>query len=220
MTHDLPILYSFRRCPYAMRARLGLQYARIKYELREVVLRDKPPEMIAISPKATVPVLQVPNKSGKSLVIDESYAILKWAISKNDPENWQKLIPQCDDLVRTNDDAFKAALDKYKYASRFPEQTQGFYREQGEFFLNQLDQMLQQTPFLLGQKLTLADLAILPFIRQFAHVDKAWFSAAPYPHLSRWLNNHLGSALFNNIMHKYAPWKPEDHAVYGSDSHE
>lgn len=214
MTYNLPILYSFRRCPYAMRARLGLQYAKIKVKLREVVLRHKPAEMTAISPKATVPVLRLPDH----IVIDESYDIIKWAISQNDPDNWQQSIAQSDDLVKINDGIFKAALDKYKYASRFPEQEPGFYRSQGELFLNRLDQMLRQSPFLLGKQETLADIAIFPFIRQFAHVDKAWFYAAPYPQLHRWFKGYLNGEPFNNIMHKYTPWQKGDQEIYFPDS--
>jgi len=214
MTHNLPILYSFRRCPYAMRARLGLQYAKIKVELREVVLKDKPAEMIAVSPKATVPVLLLPEQG----IIDESYDIIKWAISQNDPDHWQESIAQSDDLVKINDGTFKTALDKYKYASRFPEQEPAFYRSQGEVFLNQLDQLLRQGPFLLGEQERLADIAIFPFIRQFAHVDRAWFFAAPYPQLHRWFKGYLNSEPFTNIMNKYTPWQQGNQAIYFPDS--
>ncbi len=216
MTHNLPILYSFRRCPYAMRARLGLQYAKIKVELREVVLRDKPAEMIAISPKATVPVLRLSDHE----IIDESYDIIKWAISQNDPDNWQLSLPQSDELVKINDGAFKAALDKYKYASRFPEQEPAFYRSQGEVFLKQLEQMLQQNQFLLGKQETLADIAVFPFVRQFAHVDRAWFFTAPYPQLHRWLNDYLSHENFTSIMIKYTPWQQGDQEIYFPDSRE
>ncbi len=214
MTYNLPILYSFRRCPYAMRARLGLQYAKIKVELREVVLRDKPAEMIAISPKATVPVLLLP----EHIIIDESYDIIKWAISQNDPDNWQQFLSQSDELVKINDGMFKTALDKYKYSSRFPEQEPTFYRAQGEVFLNQLEQILRQGPFLLGRQETLADIAIFPFVRQFSHVDKAWFFAAPYPQLHRWLKGYLSHQNFTSIMNKYTPWQQGNQEVYFPDS--
>lgn len=211
--NKLPILYSFRRCPYAMRARLGLRYAQIRYELREVILRDKPAEMIAVSPKATVPVLQLP--AGQ--VIDESYDIIKWAIGQNDPDGWQEFIARTDELVKENDGPFKLALDKYKYASRWPEFPPVSYREQGELFLKKLDRMLQGSVFLLDKHKTMADIAIFPFIRQFAHVDKAWFRDLPYPHLQRWLMSQLDSDIFKTVMKKYPAWHAGDKPLYFPD---
>ena len=213
MTNQRPILYSFRRCPYAMRARLGLLYAKITCELREVTLRNKPQEMIALSPKATVPVLQL--TSGQ--VIDESYDIIKWAITQNDPADWKSTISRSDELVIENDGSFKSALDRYKYSTRFPDHPPEYYRAQGEAFLQKLDQILQHSPYLLGNSQTIADIAISPFIRQFAHVDGDWFFAAPYPHLQRWLQQFLDSDNFKTVMTKYAPWKPEDIIIYFPD---
>ena len=210
MTNTLPILYSFRRCPYAMRARLSLTYAGTICELREVVLRDKPAQMIALSPKATVPVLQLPDGQ----VIDESYDIIKWSLTQNDPDGWQQFIPQADVLVDENDGPFKSALDKYKYASRFPEHRPEHYRDQGEVFLKKLDRILQVSPFLLSNRQTIADIAILPFIRQFAHVDKAWFLGTPYPGLQRWMAAQLDSENYKTVMKKYPQWLIGDKPIY------
>lgn len=196
-----------------MRARLGLTYAQIKCELREVVLRDKPKEMIAISTKATVPVLLLPD----GRVIDESYDILKWAIKQNDPDGWQQFTDQTNELVAENDVPFKAALDKYKYAGASPEHTPEFYRSQGEVFLKKLDKTLHNSAFLLADHQTMADIALFPFIRQFAHVDKDWFFGLPLPHLQRWLLQHLDSDIFKSIMRKYSRWHAGDSAIYFPD---
>ncbi|VAV95158.1 Glutathione S-transferase family protein [hydrothermal vent metagenome] len=209
MTNQRPILYSFRRCPYAMRARLGLLYAQITCELREVALRNKPPEMVAPSPKATVPVLQLTDGQ----IIDESYDIIKWAITQNDTAGWKNHITQSDELVAENDGAFKSALDHYKYSARFPDHPPEYYRAQGEIFLKKLDQRLQHSLYLLGDSQTIADIAIFPFIRQFAHVDRDWFFTAPYPHLQKWLRDFLDSESFKAVMIKYAPWKSGDNIV-------
>jgi glutathione S-transferase len=172
-----PILYSFRRCPYAMRARLALAASGIKTELREVVLKDKPAELLAVSPKATVPVLQT--ETGR--VIDESIDIMRWALDKRDPLNWYQTLDrrqqiQCDELIANNDGDFKYYLDRYKYADRYPEHPESYYREQGEKTLQNLESLLKENGCLLTEKWTLADIALLPFVRQFALVDKDWFN--------------------------------------------
>lgn len=201
-----PILYSFRRCPYAMRARLALRLAQQKVEIREVVLKDKPPQMIAISAKATVPVLQLHNAN----VIDQSIDIARWALEKNDP---LETLPKgdkknaCDQLISTCDYEFKIWLDKYKYSDRHPEQSAEFYRQKAEHFLTQLEALLQDRAYLLDAKPTLADIAIMPFIRQFAMVDLPWFKNAPYPRLRQWLNDWLEGELFQGIMLKYEKWQ-------------
>jgi len=207
---SLPILYSFRRCPYAMRARLGLLAAGVRVELREVVLRDKPSEMLMISPKATVPVLQLPDGQ----VIDESYDIMKWALSNADPFLWLgregDLTQAIDTLVATNDQDFKPWLDRYKYADRYTEQSQVYYRDQCEIWFRKLDVQLEaHGGYLLAEHFSLADAALLPFIRQCAHVDKHWFDTTPYPALQQWLDQFLESELFQTVMKKYAPWQPE-----------
>jgi len=212
MSRNYPILYSFRRCPYAMRARLALACTGIRYELREILLRDKPPEMLALSQKGTVPVLLVPD----GRVIDESYDIIKWAIDQNDPDGWKKHIARADSLVAENDGPFKAALDRYKYASRFPEYPPEVYRDRAVFFLEKLDRMLDISPFLFGPHQTIADIAIFPFIRQFAHVDMAGFRQLPFARLSRWLDHYQDSALFRKIMTKYPPWHSGNEPIYFS----
>lgn len=199
---SLPILYSYRRCPYAMRARMALHYAGIKVEIREIALRDKPKHMLAVSPKGTVPVLVL--QDGR--VIDESIEIMAWALALNDPDSWLTDNPLMQTLLSENDGSFKQALDRYKYASRFPEQSAEHYRQQGEVFLAKLEALLTKNVYLLGDKLTQADIAIFPFIRQFFMVDSAWFATSPYPHLRNWLKDLVASTLFENIMKKYPTW--------------
>jgi len=205
---NLAVLYSFRRCPYAMRARLAIANSNIALELREIVLRDKPQQLIDISPKATVPVLHLPDNT----VIDESLDIMSWALEQNDPDDWfnsltdeQKILSQ--KLITNNDGDFKYYLDRYKYADRYPEHTQEHYRQQAEKFLVLLEQQLQQSGYLICNRITLADMAILPFIRQFAFADKVWFDQSPYPHVQAWLVEFITSDLFNDIMAKYPAWQ-------------
>ncbi len=192
-----------------MRARMGLAHAGITCELREVVLRDKPAEMLALSPKATVPVLQLPDGT----VLEESFDIIKWALSRNDPDNWLSRLDDAETLVAENDGSFKQSLDKYKYASRHPEEPQSSYRAQGETFLEKLNSILSEQRFLAGDRPGLADIAVFPFIRQFAFVDKDWFDQRPYDGLKDWLNFHLESALFRNVMTKYEQWHSGDSPV-------
>lgn len=196
-------LYSFRRCPYAMRARLAIAYSKQNVQLREILLKEKPQELLQISPKGTVPVLQLSNGE----VLDESLEIMVWALSENDPEHWlNDNIHQSLTLIDENDFEFKAWLDKYKYADRFPENTETFYRQQCEDFLVKLEQRLKQHTYLFSNNISLADMAIFPFIRQFSGVDKTWFEQAPYPHLQHWLDNLVSSQLFISIMEKYPTW--------------
>ncbi|MDH3342159.1 MAG: glutathione S-transferase [Gammaproteobacteria bacterium] len=209
------ILYSFRRCPYAMRARLALKYAGIKTELREIDLNNPPEELVAISEEATVPVLQLPDGQ----VIDESWDIVQWATRQNDPDLWlgengQHLI-ESDMLLETNDYSFKQDLDHYKYADRYPEHPMEYYREQGEEFLQELEERLNVTTYLLSNTISIADIAIFPFIRQFAMVDQAWFDQSPYPRLQQWLagftqSDNQEAHLFNAVMDKYEIWKQGD----------
>ncbi|WP_020209170.1 glutathione S-transferase [Gilvimarinus chinensis] len=205
MTEPLPVLYSFRRCPYAMRARLGLLFAGLSVELREVVLKDKPPQLLAISPKATVPVLQLLDGT----VIDESRDILLWALRRSDPDGLlaAERSPQVDELIRQNDVEFKHWLDRYKYFDRHPAMTQREYRERGEVFLQQLEHRLGDGRFLLGDDISAADIAVMPFVRQFAHVDRDTFYALPYPNLQKWLKGWLEHPLFLLAMGKYKPWR-------------
>ncbi|MGR3661032.1 MAG: glutathione S-transferase [Paracoccaceae bacterium] len=199
----IPILYSFRRCPYAMRARLALTSAAITLEHREVLLRDKPDAMLSASPKATVPVLVTPEKT-----IDESLDIMLWALAQNDPEAWLDVPPEADDLIARADGPFKSALDKYKYASRFPEIDATENRSAASAFLYDLNEMLDDTAYLYGPNARLADMAIAPFVRQFAHVDLDWFTVQPWPNLSRWLADFKTSERFLAIMTKHPIWAP------------
>jgi len=208
----LPILYSFRRCPYAMRARIAIRYTSIQVELREVVLRDKPQHMIELSPKGEVPVLLLDD----GRVIDESLDIILWALAQNDPDDWQlknasttpPVSEQMRDLIVQNDNVFKQHLDHYKYADRFPEHSLEYYRQQGEEFLVQLESRLASSSYLFGEHVSLADVSLFPFIRQFAFVDKHWFDNSRYTHLQNWLEGWLQSPLFLSVMEKYAQWKP------------
>jgi glutathione S-transferase len=206
----LPILYSFRRCPYAMRARLALYASGVAVELREVTLRDKPSSMLEASPKGSVPVLVLPG----GRVIDESWDIMHWALQQHDPDGWlggnSVYIDAAIPLVNENDTAFKTNLDRYKYADRYPEHPQIYYRCAAESFLQQLECLLGTTRFLLGDVMSIADVAIFPFIRQFSEVDKCWFAQAPYPLLRRWLEIFLSSEDFSAVMKKYPVWHPRD----------
>lgn len=199
-----PVLYSFRRCPYAMRARMAIRYSRLRVELREIDFKNKPAAMLKASPKATVPVLIDSDQS----VIDESLDIMRWALQRHDPDDWQQAAHRedIDRLIDENDSDFKTHLDHYKYAVRFPEHSEQHYRQQSEVFLQQLEQRLNQQRFLLSDTVSLADVALFPFIRQFAHVDIQWFDTAPYPQLRRWLYDWLESELFLSIMKKHPTW--------------
>jgi len=209
----LPVLYTFRRCPYAMRARLALHYSGIGLELREVDLGAVPESLSQASPKSTVPVLVLPD----GRVIDESLDIMLWALRRNDPDGWlgedECHVPGAGQLLEMNDYSFKQDLDHYKYAERYPEHTQQEYRERGEEFLRELDALLGEHAFLLGDSISLADVGIFPFIRQFALVDRDWFDSAPYRNLQRWLDGFLHSALFGAVMLKHPVWKPGDSPV-------
>ena len=190
------VLYSFRRCPYAMRARMALRYSGVPLTTVEVSLKAKPVEMLALSPKGTVPVLVCAD----GRVIEQSLDIMRWALAQKDPDNW--LGPDSAALIEENDHVFKTHLDRYKYAIRYPEQPMEHYRAQGEQFLQHLEDLLGHAPYLAGDMLSLADVALAPFVRQFAHVDREWFEQAPYPHLRVWLERFLASALFTSVMAK------------------
>jgi len=206
----LPILYSFRRCPYAMRARMALWASGQDVELREVKLANKPPELAEASAKATVPVLVLDDGN----VIDESIAVMRWALSENDPEGW--LAGDDADLIATNDGAFKHHLDRYKYPNRYvddPDHGTVDHRAEGLAILKQLDARLAQHKQLKGDRISMADIALFPFIRQFANTDRVWFDAQDLPHLQTWLQQHLDSDLFKAIMPKFVPWQAGDEAI-------
>ena len=211
MTAALPLLYSFRRCPYAMRARLGILCAGLQVELREIVLRNKPAPMLAISPKGTVPVLQCVD----GVVIAESREIMLWALAQQDPHGLlnAEVLQQASALIEQNDTEFKPWLDRYKYADRPPEMTQLEYRQRGEVFLQTLEDLLACNQFLLGDKTSIADIGIMPFVRQFAHVDRDVFYRLPCPNLQRWLDYWLQHPLFVQAMLKFQLWQEGDAVV-------
>lgn len=207
---SLPVLYSFRRCPYAMRARLAILSAGFECRLREVVLRDKPAEMLEASPKGTVPVLVLEDGT----VIDESLDVMLHALDTHDPDKW--LLPEegsLDEmraLIAETDGGFKHHLDRYKYAARYEDADFEHHRNEGAAFLKRLDERLAARDQLFGARITLADMAIMPFVRQFANADRAWFDTQPMPHLQRWLAGHLESARFRAVMPKFEQWKTGD----------
>jgi len=207
----LPVLYSFRRCPYAIRARMAIAYTGIKVELREGFLGNKPASMLAASPKGTVPVLVLPD--GK--VIEESVDIMHWALGHDDPDGWWQpaLVDKVSDLLEDNDFGFKQYLDRYKYSERYPQQSKLQYRSEAENFLMKLEEKLQHQAFLFGDQLAFSDIAIFPFVRQFAFVDKSWFEQSSYYGLQRWLRYFLESSLFLNVMVKVPAWKEGDAAI-------
>lgn len=190
------LLYSYRRCPYAMRARMALVSAKIQCEVHEIDFKNKPAHMIEISPKGTVPVLQ----TAQGRVIEESLDIVYWALNQNDSENL--LQEGARDLIAENDGAFKSALDRYKYPNRFPEEDCSNARDKAESFLRELNDILQNQSCLLGHRLRAADICIFPFIRQCANVDSEWFDALPYKSLHHWLEQQITSDLFLHVFQK------------------
>jgi len=232
-----PILYSFRRCPYAMRARMAVAVSGVQVRLREIVLRDKPKEMLAASAKGTVPVLV----DGET-VIDESIDVMNWALAHNDSEDW--LSRKDDALIAENDGPFKHHLDRYKYSTRYEDANAEEHRAAGFEFLQKLEtrlvnqiSILRDAPilhpeggrspplegrrigapqdegvplenvYLYGSERGFSDIAIFPFVRQFRIADKDWFDAAPIPNVQRWLKGLMESALFKSVMEKYPLWK-------------
>ena len=198
-----PILYSFRRCPYAIRARLAIYSAGIQVELREVLLREKAPKFLETSESKTVPCLRT-----KDTILDESLEIMIWALNINDPENWLEERESSLDLITKCDGSFKKALDRTKYPNRYPEEDPQENRMHASKFLNLLESEMK--PFLFGEKLRLADIAILPFVRQFAHIDFDWFLSQPWPKVAIWLENFKTSEMFSSVMKKYSKWEEND----------
>ncbi|WP_411384098.1 glutathione S-transferase [Pseudomonas sp. L7] len=194
------ILYSFRRCPWAMRARLALRYAGCDVEIREVSLKEKPAELLALSPKGTVPVLDTGER-----VLEESLDIMRWALAHDDPQDWRLLADPLaaergEALIARNDRDFKAQVNLYKYAERYPEHSREHYRQQAEAWLAELEGLLENRPFLLADHPSLADAALLPLLRQFAGVEPQWFAEAAYPRVRSWLQGWLDSSLFKAVM--------------------
>lgn len=212
----LPVLYSFRRCPYAMRARLAVASAALACEVREVALRSKPAQLLTASPKGTVPVLVLPD----GRVIDESLDVMLWALRQHDPEGWlqapQGTLQDMLALIAGNDGDFKQHLDRYKYPNRYPQdpggELRGFaeqHRDAGAAWLWSWQGRLLNQPWLFGDRASLADMAVLPFVRQFAHTDAAWFAAQAWPQLQAWLARFEASARYQAVMGKFAPWQAD-----------
>ena len=190
-----------------MRARMELSYAGVAVEIREIALKQKPASMLHVSPKGTVPVLVLTD----GLVLEQSLDIVDWALAKSDVDDWAMQADSdakklTDALIFSNDGEFKLALDKYKYAIRFPENPPEIYRAQGEEFLQRLESLLSQTTYLCRDTRSKADIAIFPFVRQFSMVDEAWFENADYPKLKVWINDLSASELFLGVMQKYPTW--------------
>ena len=202
----LPLLYTYRRCPYAMRARMALLLAGIAFDAFEIVLRDKPAEMLVASPKGTVPVLCLPGGS----VIDQSWDIVQWALASGSPDFWERSqTPENLDMLARNDGVFKQHLDRYKYPQRFQHEgcvDRSVHRQHAvEVLLNPLEARLTQAPFLGGESACATDIGIFPFVRQFAAVEPGWFAELPLPWLKAWLSQWLESPLFEACMHKLPP---------------
>lgn len=205
---NLPILYSFRRCPYAIRARMALWISTQRCELREVILSNKPAEMLAVSPKGTVPVLV--DEQGR--VIDQSLDIMLWALQRRDPAFWLPLgresLAATLALIEECDGDFKQALDRYKYPDRYPGSDARASRELGSVFLHRLQAILNEQRWLGGEHAALGDYAVMPFVRQFAMVEPEWFGEQPWPDLRDWLRSLAASPVFVEVMAKTGPWTP------------
>ena len=209
--NNLPILYSFRRCPYAMRARMAIHISGQRCELREVLLRDKPPSMLEYSAKGTVPVLIL--QDGK--VIDESLDVIDWALNLNDPDDWQrsKDKEKTKELIKINDGEFKYHLDRYKYSKRYDNEDPEFHRKKCLKFIESINNELNNSEYIFDDNISYADIVLLPFIRQFRIADMEWFDSLPYNNLKKWLSSFLDSSLLNSIMKKYDLWKEGDKSI-------
>jgi glutathione S-transferase len=209
-----PILYTFRRCPYAMRARLAIKASRVIVEIREVKLKNKPEELLNISPKATVPVLYISSKK----IIEESLDIMKWALEINDP---LKLLKQ-EKLNRIEvhntfnklENDFKQNLDRYKYSSRFDQPNPELYRDKNLKILNEFNNLLQHNKGIYSSHLSLLDYAIFPFVRQFRNVNSVWFDSLELKFLKSWLYELIDSDEFSSIMKKNLIWEPNQKPIY------
>ncbi|MEG3221707.1 glutathione S-transferase [Vibrio gigantis] len=204
---DLPILYSLRRCPYAMRGRMGIALSKQKVLLREIVTKDKPSELLASSPKGTVPVLVLPNGQ----IIEQSIEVMNWALKHNDPQDLLRssnptLSEQIQQLIRINDDDFIGHLEKYRASVRYRNIDVELRRHACEVFISQLEARLTNQPYLFGETPSLADFAVMPFVSQFVRVEKKWFVKSEYQNVGRWLRTHLDSKLYTQVMKQYPLW--------------
>ncbi|MDO6694951.1 glutathione S-transferase [Aliiglaciecola sp. 3_MG-2023] len=218
----LPILYSLRNCPYAMRARIALFKANQPVEVREVKLNNKPAEMLQASAKGTVPILVLGDAASPSSIIEESLEVMLWALTQNDPDDLllrdeQNVLPNMLKLIARFDDEFKACLNAYKCAKRYKEDNLIECRQACEVFIQELEERLSYTqdkynaveqPFIFSARESLVDIALLPFIRQFAKVERQWYLQSPYPKVKQWLNHYLQSVMFTKVMTKFEVWSP------------
>jgi len=218
---SLPILYSLRNCPYAMRARVAIYYAKQKVALRDLVLSNKPAEMLAVSPKGTVPVLVLDNELAQPKVIDESLDVMLWALGQSDPDDFlhcesPHLLAEMLSLISQFDNEFKKCFDKYQCAKRYHEDSLENDRAACEKYILALEERLQRNDFLMSNKASLADIALLPFIRKFSKVERQWYLQSPYPKLRTWLNNYLQSRMFSKVMSQYPLWLDnKDLVIFG-----
>lgn len=207
----IPILYSLRNCPYAMRARIAIFKAKLQVEVREVILSNKPVEMITASAKGTVPILVLGDEREPSLVIEESLDVMLWALTIHDSDNLLhhqdvSALPKMLKLIAQFDNEFKACLNAYKCAKRYRESNITQCRQACEVYIQKLENRLALQPFLMSSEESLLDIALLPFIRQFAKVERQWYQQSPYPNLRQWLNRYLQSAMFTKVMAKHEVW--------------
>ena len=207
--NNLPIIYSLRNCPFAMRARIAIYKSQQPVLLRDIVLKDKPQEMLVASPKGTVPVLITPNGT----VIEESFEVMLWALSMSDPDDLlfsgdDEMLASMQTLIYRFDNEFKRCLENYKCAKRYSETNVIECRQACEAYIAPLEQLLTAHQYLMADRESLADIALLPFIRQFARVERQWYLQAPYPHVRQWLNHYLQSKMFSKVMTKHQLWLP------------
>ncbi len=214
---DLPILYSLRRCPYAMRGRMGIALSQQKVLLREIVTKDKPSELLASSPKGTVPVLVLPDGQ----IIEQSLDVMNWALQQNDPQDLLRssnptLSQQVHQLIKTNDEDFIGHLEKYRASVRYRNIDVEQRRQACEAFISQLEALLTDQPYFFGETPSLADFAVMPFVSQFVRVEKKWFVQSEYQNVGRWLRAHLESKLYTQVMKQYPLWnETKQYCVFG-----
>ena len=210
MKNKYPTLYSFRRCPYAMRARLALRLCKIQCTIREISLKAKNSEFLRVSPKATVPVLVLPNGE----VLEESLDIIYWSLDQNDPSKLKinnQLAKKTYKLIELFDTEFKFHLDRYKYSSRYNIKNSQVHRDKARGILVQINTMLEGNNYIWGNNISLLDISILPFVRQFRIADKEWFDDnLGLKNVNNWLNIFLNSDLLESIMKKYKVWEIDD----------
>jgi glutathione S-transferase len=223
LNSSLPILYSLRNCPYAMRARIAIYYAKQKVALRDLVLSDKPDEMLAVSPKGTVPVLVTELEADNPIIIEESLEVMLWALNGSDPDNLlhsekAEQLSEMLSLITIFDDEFKKCFDKYQCAKRYHEDSLVQDRQACEKYIAQLEFRLQKHDYLFSESMSLADIALVPFIRKFSKVERQWYLQSPYPKLRAWLNRYLQSRMFSKVMTKYPLWlENRDITIFGGE---